>query len=174
MMFLVARVFHEPIPYKSVHTYPYLISLLSVSLIMCDERRHRPSAAQTNGKGQFSAGHPFLPPPLEGHASAMCPSTRSGGVHFWVLMSTVWGTPVSLTKRVTFSPRQVSCPVTSEWRHSVKMWPCLRLYTPLMVLPKEHRFGVKHDLIGDDRGDIGGASQALSNEVTLVSLEASY
>lgn len=117
---------------------------------MWDQRGHYSSVGRRNQKGQFPAGHPLLPPLPEGHASAMCPSTPSGGVHFWVLMSSIWGTPVSLTSRVTFSPRQVSCLVTSGRRLSVKMWSCLCLLTLLMVLSKEHCFGVKQDLIWDD------------------------
>lgn len=77
--------------------------LLSVSLIMQNQRGHNSSADRRNRKGQFPAGHPLLPPLPEGHASAMCPSSLSGGVHFWVLASSIWGTPVSLTSRVTFS-----------------------------------------------------------------------
>lgn len=83
----------------------------------------------------------------------MCPSSPSGGVHFGVLASSIRGTPVSLTSLVTFSPRQMSCSVTSGWRQSVKMWSCLCLLTLLMVLPKEHRFGVKREMMCDDRGD---------------------
>lgn len=148
--------------------------LLSVSLIMQNQRGHNSSADRRNRKGQFPAGHPLLPPLPEGHASAMCPSSLSGGVHFWVLASSIWGTPVSLTSRVTFSPRQVSCSVTSGWRLSVKMWSCLCRSAPLMVLPKEHRFGVKQDLMWDDRGDRDKAGLAVFYEVALARQEASY
>lgn len=120
---------------------------------MWNQRGHHSSEGRRNGKGQFPAGRPLLPPLPEGHASAMCPSSPSGGVHFWVLASSIWGTPVSLTSRVTFSPRQVSCSVTSGWRLSVKMWSCLCLLTQLMVLPKEHCFGGKQGVMWDDRGD---------------------
>lgn len=38
---------------------------------------------------------------------------------------------------------------------------CLCPLFPLMVLPKEHRFGVKRDLMSDDRGDTDGAGLAV-------------
>lgn len=120
---------------------------------MWDQRGHHSSAGRRNRKGQFPAGRPLLPPLPEGHVSAMCPSSPSGGIHFWVLASSIRGTPVSLTSRVTFSPRHMSCSVTSGWRLSVKMWSCLCLLTLLMVLPKEHCFGVKQEMMCADRGD---------------------
>lgn len=141
---------------------------------MWDQWGHHSSAGRRNRKGQFPAGRPLLPPLPEGHASAMCPSSPSGGVRFWVLASSIWGTPVSLVSRVTFSPRQVSCSVTSGRRLSVKMWSCLCLLTLLMVLPKEHCYGVKQDLMRDDRGDTDGAGMAMFDEVALSRWEVPY
>lgn len=46
--------------------------------------------------------------------------------------------------------------------------------TLLMVLPKEHHFGAKPDLMGDGRGDTDGAVVAVFDEVALTQWEASY
>lgn len=159
---------------ETVHAQPRLICLVSGSLIMWNQRGHHSSAGRRNRKGQFPAGRPLLPPLPEGHASATCPSSLSGGVRFWVLASSIWGTPVSLTSRVTFSPRQVSRSVTSGRWPSVKMWSCLCPFTLLMVLSKEHHFGVKQDLMGGDRGRADGPGMAVFNEVALTQWEASY
>lgn len=144
-----------------------IFDLLSVILIMWHQRGHHSSARRRNRKGQFLAGRPLLPPLLEGHASAMCPSTPSGGVHFWVLAFSIWGTPVSLTSRVTFSPRQVSRWLTSGQRLCVKMCCSSCLLTLLMVLPKEHRFGVKQVLMRNDSTNTDEAGQAVFYKVLL-------
>lgn len=148
-------------------TLNHIWCLLSVSLIMWDQRGHRSSAAWRNRKGQFPAGRLLIPPLPEGHASAMCPSSPSGGVHFWVPASSIRGTPVSLTSRVTFSPRQMSRSVTSGWRLSVKTWSCFCLLSLIMVLPKEHCFGVNQQMMWDDRGVTDRTSLAVFDEEAL-------
>lgn len=82
--------------------------------------------------------------------------------------------PCLFDNRVTFSRRQVSRPVTSERRPSVRTWPCLCLLTVLMVLSKEHRFGAKRDLMRDDRLDRDGAGLAEHDEVVQARRDVSY
>ena len=140
---------------------------------MWDQWGHYLSAGRRNWKGQILAGRPLLPPLTEGHASAMCPSTPSGSVLFRVLASCIWGTPL-FDNCVTFSQRQVSRPVTSGRRLSVKMCSCLCLMTVLMVLPKEHSFGVRQRLMWGDRGDTDRVRLAVFDKVALARWELSY
>lgn len=82
--------------------------------------------------------------------------------------------PCLFDNHVTFSLRQVSRPVTSERRPSVRTCPCLCPLTVLMVLSKEHRFGAKRDLMRDDRLDRDGAGQAEHDEVVRARRDVSY
>lgn len=81
--------------------------------------------------------------------------------------------PCLFDNRVTFSWRQVSRAVTSERWPRVRTWPCLCLLTVLMVLSKEHRFGAKRDLMGDDRLDRDGAGLAERDEVVRAQRDVS-